>query len=426
MSWAGPRTDFYESRYELSLPWESCRGLNVGITMESLPSRSDSRLMGGEMPSLERFAVISPGRVNLIGEHTDYNDGLVLPMAIEPHIRIEVTSLSERRVVLFTDRRGEPSVDVDLARPLCAEDHRGKWTAYPCGVLAGFQRLGWDIPGFQARISGTLPVGGGLSSSAALEVGVATAVEALCGRLLPPAEKAHLAQRAEHEFAGVPCGIMDPFAVTFARDGHAMLLDCRTQTLRHIRVFSETVSVLIAHSGVKHRLADGEYARRRADCESAARLLGVGSLRDVSSARWAEIQHTLPPLERRRARHVVTENQRVLDFVKALETENWVGAGELMYESHRSLSEDYEVSCGELDLLVRLASRIPGVFGCRMTGGGFGGCVVALVSAERTDEARDALRNGYREATGIDPSVMVTRAVDGARVVAAAGGAEPV
>jgi galactokinase len=363
--------------------------------------------------------------VNLIGEHTDYNDGFVLPMAIEPHIRIEVTSLSDRRVLLKTDRRGEPSVEVDLARPLSAVDHRGKWTAYPCGVLAGFQRLGWDIPGFEARISGTLPAGGGLSSSAALEVGVATAVEALCGRQLQPADKAHLAQRAEHEFAGVPCGIMDQYAVTFARAGHAMLLDCRTQTLRHIRMPSETVSVVIVNSGVKHSLADGEYARRRAECESAAQLLGVGSLRDVSSAYWGDIQHTLPPLERRRARHVVTENQRTLEFVKALEAGDWMGAGEAMYGSHRSLSEDYEVSCGELDLLVRLAGRIPGVFGCRMTGGGFGGCAVALVSAERTDGAREAFRTGYREATGINPSVVVTRAAAGARVLVATGGVEP-
>ncbi len=388
------------------------------------PSRFEGRFSGGDVTPAQNFTVVSPGRVNLIGEHTDYNEGVVLPMAIEPHIRIEVTARRDRQMVLRTAREGKPVVAVDLGRPLCAADYRGAWTAYPCGVLACFQRLGWEVPGFEARISGTLPAGGGLSSSAALEVGFATVVEALCGRQLPPAEKALLAQRAEHEFAGVPCGIMDPFAVTFGRTGHAMLLDCRTQALRYVRLATETISVVIVHSGVKHRLADGEYAKRRAECASAARFLGVDSLRDVLPARWKERQETLPLLERSRARHVLTEHQRTLEFVGALEAGNWELAGENMYGSHRSLSEDYEVSCGELDLLVGLARGIPGVFGCRMTGGGFGGCVVALVSADRTTAVGEALKNGYREATGFEPTVVVTRAADGTHVALGAKGNE--
>ena len=394
----------------------SNQGLNVDLTMGTTPNLSEAYFSSGEASPASRFTVVSPGRVNLIGEHTDYNEGVVLPMAIEPHIRIEVTARRDRQMVLRTVWEGEPLVTVDLGRPLCAADYHGVWTAYPCGVLACFQRLGWEVPGFEARISATLPAGGGLSSSAALEVGFATVVEALCGRQLPPAEKALLAQRAEHEFAGVPCGIMDPFAVTFGRAGHAMLLDCRTQALRYVRLATETISVVIVHSGVKHRLADGEYAKRRAECASAARLLGVDSLRDVSPARWKERQETLPLLERSRARHVLTEHQRTLEFVEALEAGNWEVAGERMYGSHRSLSEDYEVSCGELDLLVGLARGIPGVFGCRMTGGGFGGCVVALVSADRTAAVGEALRKGYREATGLEPAVVVTRAADGAHV----------
>jgi galactokinase len=352
--------------------------------------------------------------VNLIGEHTDYNSGLVLPMAIDLHIRIDVTPREDRWMLLSTSQLGEPGVRVDLEKPLSAAEFGGGWSAYPCGVLAGFQRLGWEIPGFEARISATLPNGGGLSSSAALEVGFATAVEELCGRQLPPEEKALLAQNAEHEFAGVPCGIMDQFAVTFGRAGHAMLLDCRTRVLRYVPLAEQAVSVLIVHSGVKHRLADGEYAKRRAECASAAQLLGVGSLRDVSPEPWQQSQEALPLLVRRRARHVLTEYGRTLEFVDALEAGEWQAAGGCMYASHESLREDYEVSCAELDLLVQLAREIDGVFGCRMTGGGFGGCAVALIDAKRTDAIREALRRGYREATGIDPDMWVTRATDGA------------
>ncbi len=408
---------FSEICRELSLPTPSRRALNVRLPMSTTPIWSTRSFESGEATPPERFVVRSPGRVNLIGEHTDYNEGLVLPMAIEPHIRIEVSMRPDRLMVLGTARLGESPVEVDLRRPLCAADYRGGWAAYPCGVLAGFQRLGWEVPGFEAHVSATLPAGGGLSSSAALEVGFATVAEVLCRRQLPPAEKALLAQRAEHEFAGVPCGIMDPFAVTFGRVGHAMALDCRTQSLRYVRIPTESVSVVIVHSGVKHRLADGEYAKRRAECESAARLLGVASLRDVLPADWEGVQTALPPLERRRARHVISEHQRTLDFVAALEAGNWDDAGEKMYGSHRSLSEDYEVSCSELDLLVQLAGSIPGVFGCRMTGGGFGGCVVALVAAERTEAVREALKTGYREATGIDPVVVVTAAADGVHLV---------
>jgi galactokinase len=352
--------------------------------------------------------------VNLIGEHTDYNLGLVLPMAIEPHIRIEVTPREDRWMLLSTTHRGEPGVRVDLEKPLSAAEFGGGWSAYPCGVVAGFQRLGWKIPGFEARISATLPTGGGLSSSAALEVGFATAVEELCRRRLPPEEKALLAQNAEHEFAGVPCGIMDQFAVTFGRAGHAMLLDCRTRALRYVPLAEKAVSVLIVYSGVKHRLADGEYAKRRAECASAAGLMGVGSLRDVLPTQWEQIQDKLPLLERRRARHVLTEHGRTLEFVDALEAGEWQAAGRCMYASHESLSHDYEVSCAELDLLVQLARQIQGVYGCRMTGGGFGGCIVALVDTNRTDAIREALSRGYREATGIDPDMWVTRAADGA------------
>ena len=369
---------------------------------------------GTAVAAAKSFVVVAPGRVNLIGEHTDYNDGLVLPMAIEPHIRIVVTLAADRFMELVTDRDGDEPIRVDLNKPLQAEDFKGTWAAYPCGVVAGLQRLGWNIPGFRGRISSTLPAGSGLSSSAALEVGIATVVESLCGRQLPPEDKALLAQRAEHEFAGVPCGIMDQFAVACGKAGHAMLLDCQTREIRYVPFAGHDVSVLVVNSGVRHSLADGEYAKRRRECASAAHLLGVDSLRQVSRSEWQARESTLPDVERRRSRHVITEHERTLGFVRDLEAAEWRAAGEKLYGSHASLRDDYEVSCQELDLLVDISRTIDGVYGCRMTGGGFGGCVVALIDANRGDDIQAAFRHFYRRATGIDPVTFITRPGTGA------------
>jgi galactokinase len=351
--------------------------------------------------------------VNLIGEHTDYNDGFVLPMAIDKGLRMVIRPRDDRRVVLRTDR-GQSPVELDLAAPLVAG--RRDWARYPAGVIAGYQQLGWHVPGFDAEISATLPTGGGLSSSAALEVATAIAVEALCGRSLPPEQKAVLCQQAEHGFAGVPCGIMDQFAVTFGRAGHALLLDCRSRAIRHVPLADPRVAVLVVDSGVKHSLADGAYAARRAQCEAAARMLGVASLRDVTPAAWARGQIALPAVERARAAHVLSENDRTLRFVAALEQSDWPAAGRLMRESHASLAHDYEVSCRELDLLCAIMGELPGVHGCRMTGGGFGGCVVALIDTARAEGIMAALHDRYRDATGIDAQMFVTAAAGGPQV----------
>ncbi|MEY2598301.1 MAG: hypothetical protein RLZZ142_560 [Verrucomicrobiota bacterium] len=368
-----------------------------------------------EIPPPEApFTVIAPGRVNLIGEHTDYNDGLVLPMAIEPHLRIEVSPRKDRWMLLSSDRHAEPPRRYDLTRRLAPSDCAGSWSAYPCGVVAGFQQLGWQIPGFEARISATLPSGGGLSSSAALEVGLATALEALCQKRLPPEEKALLAQKAEHAFAGVPCGIMDQFAVTFGKAGHAMLLDCRTRALRYVELNDASIAVLVLNSGVKHRLAESAYARRRSECQSAAKALGVSSLREVDSRLWESQQASLPEIERRRARHVLTENERTLRLVRALERGDFQAAGDALYGSHASLSGDYAVSCKELDLLVEIARGIDGIFGCRMTGGGFGGCAVALIQTAKAGDIQDAFRHRYQAATGMNPAMFLTQPTEGA------------
>lgn len=360
-----------------------------------------------------RLVVRAPGRVNLIGEHTDYNDGFVLPMAIERQLQVTVRRRSDRLGILRSDR--DPAqATLALDQPLAPGDR--SWTAYPAGVIAGYQALGWQIPGFEADVSGDLPAGGGLSSSAALEVAMATAVETLCGHALPPADKALLCQRAEHDFAGVPCGIMDQFAVTFGRAGHALLLDCRSQSIRHVAFDDERIRVLVVNSGVRHSLGDGAYAARRAECASAASRLGSRTLRDVSAEVWHRQSGGLPDVERRRAAHVLSETDRTLQFVDAAAARDWGRAGRLMLASHASLATDFEVSCPEVDRLVATAARLPGVYGCRMTGAGFGGCVVALVAADRAEAVMEALARDYRHATGIGAEMFVSRAADGAGV----------
>ena len=371
-------------------------------------------------PTAADFQVWAPGRVNLIGEHTDYNDGLVLPMAIERGITLYVRRRPDRLALLTSsldDRR--PAAPLDLACPL--ERPPAGWLRYPAGVIAGCQRLGWEIPGFDAEVGGDLPVGGGLSSSAALEVAMATALETLCGTLLAPADKALLCQRAEHEFAGVPCGIMDQFAVACGRSGHALLLDCQDRSFRHVPlpdvgVADVGVAVLVIDSGVRHDLADGGYAARRAECAAAARRLGVASLRELAGAGWRERIADLPDPERSRATHVLSEHERTLAFTRALEAGDWPEAGRILAAGHESLRHDFAVSCPEIDALVELTAAVPGVFGCRMTGGGFGGCVVALVEPGRAPAISAEIHDRSLSAIGHQATAFVTRAAGGPTV----------
>jgi galactokinase len=361
------------------------------------------------MNHMNTFSLFTPGRVNLIGEHTDYNEGLVLPMAIEKGIVMKVIRRDDRLAVLRSDHQ-ETSITLDLTNELLAGEHH--WSCYLQGVIAGFQRLGWEIPGFECDISATLPSGGGLSSSAALEVGMATVIETLCERKISLEEKALLCQKAEHEFAGVPCGIMDQFAVTFGKADHALLLDCRDRQIEYVPLDPQ-VAILVINCGVKHSLADGEYAQRRSQCEQAASELGVSSLRDVSWQRWQQESATLSGLVRQRAQHVLSEHQRTLTFVEALKNQQWQSAGAAMYASHESLRDDYAVSCAELDQLVEISRLIAGVHGCRMTGGGFGGCVVALIDPHHATAIMAAFREQYLQQTGIDAEMFVTRAANG-------------
>ena len=358
----------------------------------------------------------APGRVNLIGEHIDYNDGPVLPLAIERRVVVAGASNGEPYGTVWSADWNE-KVIIPLSGPAPARDRH--WSNYILGVVSGFRRRGIPVPGFDAVIVADLPHGCGLSSSAALEVATATFIEALADIALPLGEKALLCQRAEHDFAGVPCGIMDQFASVFGLRNHAILIDCRSREIQPIALPPSDTVFLIIDSGVKHSLAHSEYGARRQDCESASRILGVASLRDLGVERLGEAYAKLEPRLFRRVRHVVTEIARTFASAERLRAGDWVTVGQLMYASHASLRDDYEVSCPELDEIVRLAQRLGisgGVLGCRMTGGGFGGCAIALAQKSMLAGIQESIAQGYRSRFGVQAGFFVTTAADGASV----------
>lgn len=361
-----------------------------------------------------RWAFAAPGRVNLIGEHVDYNGGFVLPMAIDRYVVLTASSTSEPRLRVQSSAQPE-IVDIPLAPPL--QPSPPAWSNYLRGVVAGFTPRHLIPGGIDVFVHNDLPLGGGLSSSAALEVATCLMLEAVAGQALSPKERVLLCQKAEHEYAGVPCGIMDQFVVVNAQAGHLTLLDCRSFDARQVQFDDPSVEILIAHSGVAHELGKGEYAKRRADCQRAAGILGVPSLRAATLEHLARQQDQLSPIELRRARHVITEIARTQDFAQAAEAGDWTAAGRLMYASHESLRDDYEVSCAELDALVEIARQLGfehGVYGARMTGGGFGGCTVSLVRTDAVPAVQAELARRYRQRTGIEARIFASRPVPGA------------
>jgi galactokinase len=373
----------------------------------------------GRAPTI---AAAAPGRVNLIGEHTDYNDGFVLPMALEMCSVVLLATRSDKTARLAStafDDVVEFPVDIDgqtithAPIPLDSPTH---WSRYLCGVVA----FSYTPHGFDLLLDSTVPVGGGLSSSASIEVATATALEAMGGVRFEPTTKALLCQMAEHRYGGAPCGIMDQFASTMGRADHALLIDCRSYEARAVPLRDPGVCVLIVNTNVKHELSGGEYAERRAACEAAARTLGVKALRDATLEQLDGARDRLDATAYRRARHVIAENARTLDAEQAMTRGDWPAVGELMYASHASLRDDFEVSTPELDLLVELASQVGeagGVYGARMTGGGFGGCIVSLVKTAAVDQVRDSLTSGYRKKIGVDPTPFVSRPGPGARLI---------
>jgi galactokinase len=367
-----------------------------------------------------KWIVAAPGRVNIIGEHIDYNDGFVLPMAIERYCVIAAgPAVNDRNVATVYSASTNEDAAISLLSPQ-PHEKRGHWSNYFAGVVAGCLARNMRPKSFDAVVESSVPVGGGLSSSASFEVATATLIETMIGMPLDPVTKALLCQRAEHEFAGVPCGIMDQFASAMCQADHLMLLDCRTREIAQIPFINPNVTVLIINTNVKHELSGGEYAERRGQCESAVRKLGVQSLRDLTPIELDSQKSKLDSIEFRRARHAVTEIARTVEAAANVKAGNWSAVGKLMYASHESLRDDFEVSCRELDLLVEFARKIGpagGIFGSRMTGGGFGGCAVSLVESDLADEAARSVSASYRKATGIEATVIKSRPGRGAHVV---------
>ncbi len=365
-----------------------------------------------------RWIAAAPGRVNVIGEHTDYNDGFVLPMAIERYAIMAADAATAPGKISVYDTHFKEDATIDISGPVTKG--QPKWSNYIRGVLAGFQQRGVKLPALDVAFMSTVPLGGGLSSSAALEVCTATLMEAATGKKIDPIEKALLAQKAEHEFAGVPCGIMDQFISTMGREGHLLLLDCRTRKTELVPMNDPSVELLVVNTNVKHELGSGEYAKRRAECEQAAKIFGVSSLRDVTAVQMEKARGRMNEVVYRRARHVIGEIERTVHAAEVIRESNWPAVGNLMYASHASLRDDYEVSCKELDAVVEIAEDIGyqgGVYGCRMTGGGFGGCAVALVKASAVEAITRKIAADYKKKTGIEAAIFSSRPAAGATII---------
>jgi len=372
-----------------------------------------NRRFGGE-PTITAAA---PGRVNLIGEHIDYCDGFVMPFAIDRYIVIagRANGASEARIT--GEHTGETAV-IDLRTPL--EVASPAWTNYLRGVIRGFQDRGHHIPGFDAFIVSSVPLGAGLSSSAALECAMATFLEGLLDTVIETKEKALLCQKAEHDFAGVPCGIMDQFASAFGQKNRLVLIDCKSGEPELVPFENPDITVLIANTMVHHELSDGGYAARRKHTEEGLAILEKATWRDVSEADVLSHWEVLGDPVNRRARHVVGEIARTIAAAAALARNDFETLGPLMAASHDSLRDDFEVSCHELDVMVGAARRIGrngGVIGARMTGGGFGGSTVTLCESKKAGEIAAAMAGDYQHATGITPEIFASRPTLGAHLV---------
>lgn len=378
----------------------------------------------GESPRIYQ----APGRVNLIGEHTDYNDGFVMPAAIGFYTRVAVAPRSDRKLVVHSENYSE-QVEFDLDH--LPATRAGHWSDYVIGVVKMLVRSGEQLGGASLLVDGNVPQGAGLSSSASLEVAVGYALLDLAegtGRISADRGKidrtglALLCQRAENEFVGARCGIMDQFVASHGRRGQALLLDCRSLEYRQLPLPADA-ALAICNTMVKHSIAKGEYNQRRAECEAGVRALSkhlprIRALRDVTPEDLERFGHELPDVVLRRCRHVIGENARVLKAAAALELGDLQSFGRLMLESHRSLRDDFEVSCSELDLMVELAGQAKGVYGTRMTGGGFGGCTIALVQAGCVEAFQRTIQEGYEHLTGCKPEIYICAASDGVGEVA--------
>jgi galactokinase len=355
----------------------------------------------------------APGRVNLIGEHTDYNDGFVLPAAID------------YQVVVAARERGDAQVNVyalDFERWDHFELHsitrrqKNAWSNYIRGMAWSLQQDGYTLVGMDAVVAGDVPIGAGLSSSAAIEVAVGYTLLRLGKVEVDRVALALAAQRAENDFVGMRCGIMDQFISCLGQVNHALLIDCRDLSHQPVPLPPDA-ALVIADSGVRRGLVESEYNARRAECEAAARHFGVPALRDVDEATFHARAYELPSVVRRRARHVITENARTLAAAQALDAGDLTMFGQLMNASHTSLRDDFEVSCRELDLLVEIARSVDGVYGARLTGAGFGGCIVALAQHAAAEKVATAIHEHYSPVAGREARVYICQPSDGASEV---------
>lgn len=362
------------------------------LTTESL-SDAHRRKWGGSSADVKVYR--APGRVNLIGEHTDYTEGFVLPIALDLTCYVTRSKNASGELRVVSENNGQerrwPSSALPVVQPM------GDWSDYIVGVAKELFRAGYPVEPANLRVHSTIPMGAGLSSSAAIEV--ATALALLDGRAIPALDLIQLCRRAENRFVGTPCGVMDQYVCVKAEAGTALEIDCRTLESQVVRL-PEDLAIVTVNSMVRHELGQSAYRARVAECAEARDKLGVRSLRDARMEQVAELEGVL----QQRARHVVGENGRVKAFLQA---ESAVAMGALFYESHASLRDDFAVSCVELDALVEMARGIEGVYGARMTGGGFGGCTVNLMAPEAVARFEAKMRTGYRAQFGLDPAVSV-------------------
>lgn len=365
----------------------------------------------------------APGRVNLIGEHTDYNEGFVLPAAIEFYCWVAAAPRSDKKLLIHSENFNE-TFEANLdSISAAAKNH---WANYPLGVADKLQAAGKRLKGTNLLIVGDVPLGAGLSSSAAIEVAVGFALLRQSGLTVNLMELARLCQKAENDFVGARCGIMDQFIACYAKASFVILLDCRSLDFQTAQL-PAGVQLVICNTMVKHEHASGEYNRRRTECEEGVRALRIvlpeiRALRDVTTAELENHCSLLNPKVYSRCRHVVTENGRTQEAIRALYTGNLGAFGRLMRESHRSLQDDYEVSCQELDLMVEIAAAQPGVIGARMTGGGFGGCTINLVESSAVEAFEQNVAAEYLAQTGLKPEIYVSPAADGVQQVEVSSG----
>jgi galactokinase len=361
----------------------------------------------------------APGRVNLIGEHTDYNDGYVMPAAIAFCTRAAIAPRHDRTLVVRSENFSE-QLEFDLDE--LPHRRSGHWSDYVIGVAKTLTQSGAKLVGANLLIEGDVPQGAGLSSSASIEIAAGYALLDLAGQKIDLMKLALLCQKAENEFVGARCGIMDQFVSSHGEEGKALLLDCRSLEYRRLALGGDA-RLVICNTMVRHSIAGGEYNRRREECEAGVRyfaqhLPGIRALRDVTASDLATYGKDLPETIMRRCRHVISENSRVIQAASALERNDLEAFGTRMRESHASLRDDFEVSCSELDLMVELAGQASGVYGSRMTGGGFGGCTINLVRKDCVAAFRKSVGEGYERSTGRVPEIYVCSAAGGVKRVA--------